>query len=179
LEKVEIRRPRINETEELHQFFQTVITDTFEKEGLMDYVDDINEEIITKINYLKSDFDSNGATRYHLIAVVDNKIIGTIEYGAASDLIITCSNGTMKGLVEVGTVFVHPDYQRQGVGNILLNEMVLILQSRGIREFCLDSGYRNAQKVWKKKFGQPLYCLKDYWSKGNDHMIWKINIEEK
>lgn len=41
------------------------------------------------------------------------------------------------------------------------------------KEFCLDSGYTNAQKVWKKKFGEPDYLLKDYWGEGFDHMIWR------
>lgn len=78
-----------------------------------------------------------------------------------SDLIRKCTNNVYKGLIEVGKVFVHPDYQRNGVGNLLLKEIYDELQKKGIEEFCLDSGYNRAQRIWKKKFGDPEYfCLR-------------------
>jgi GNAT superfamily N-acetyltransferase len=172
--EVEIRRPRIEDIEELNQFFKTVITDTFAREGLAGLIDDIEAEIVSKKNYLQLDLDSKGEKRYFLIALAGNKIIGTIEYGPASKLIQDCTNGELSNLVEVGTVFVLPNYQRQGIGNRLLAEMLHTLKARGIAEFCLDSGYRNAQTIWKKKFGEPDYLLKDYWGQGQDHMIWKM-----
>ncbi|MFD3449027.1 GNAT family N-acetyltransferase [Microbacteriaceae bacterium 4G12] len=161
--------------EELNLFFSITIKDTFAREGLSELLDDIEKEMETKKQYLQCDFDSDGEKRYFLIAVDknSNKIIGTIEYGPASELINSCTDEVLKGLPEIGTVFVHPDYQRRGIGNLLLNAMFLTLLSKGIIEFCLDSGYKNAQKIWKKKFGEPDYLLKDYWGDGFDHMIWK------
>lgn len=172
---VEIRRPTIEDYEELHQLFHTVIIDTFAKEGLSELVDDIEKEIENKKQYLICDFDSNGKDRYFLIAVDKqcNKIIGTIEFGPSSQLINICTDGALKDLYEVGTVFVRPNYQRRGIGNLLLNAIFLTLLGKGIKEFCLDSGYTNAQKIWKKKFGGPDYLLKDYWDKACDHMIWR------
>ena len=124
---------------------------------------------------MQCDFDSNGTNRYFLLAVDSscNKVIGTIEYGPASGLIHTCTNGALDGLCEIGTVFVLPSYQKRGIGSLLFNTMLLTLQTRGITEFCLDSGYTNAQAIWKKKFGKPDYLLKDYWSVGCHHMIWR------
>lgn len=55
--------------------------------------------------------------------------------------------------------------------------MLLTLQSREIKKICLDSGYKNAQEVWKNIFGIPDYLVKDYWSKGYHHMVWKISAE--
>jgi GNAT superfamily N-acetyltransferase len=169
-----IRRPRVEDIDELHQFFSIVITDTFAREGLSGLIDDIEAEIQSKKNLLHMDFNSKGNKRYFLIALEENKIIGTIEYGPASEIIQDCTNGNLGNHVEVGTVFVLPDYQRQGVGNKLLAEMLHTLKALGIVEFCLDSGYKNAQTIWKKKFGEPDYLLKDYWGQGQDHMIWKI-----
>jgi GNAT superfamily N-acetyltransferase len=174
--KIEIKRPRIENIKELKAFFRIVITDTFIKEGLGERLKDINDEVEVKEKYLVRDFDSNGKNRYFLIALNGDKIIGSIEYGLASDLICNCTNNSYKNLFEVGTLFVHPDYQRMGVGNLLLNSIYSVLQNKGIKEFCLDSGYTNAQKIWKKKFGEPDYLLKDYWDKGYDHMIWRIKI---
>ncbi|HEL2030490.1 MULTISPECIES: GNAT family N-acetyltransferase [Bacillota] len=103
-------------------------------------------------------------------------IVGTIEYGPASDLINSCTHGKYKNLYEIGTVFVRPDYQGQGIGNLLLNAMIQELQCKGIKEFCMDSGYSNAQKIWRKRFGEPEYFLENYWAEGQHHLIWKIKI---
>lgn len=176
--KVEIRRPSGKDAEALNGFFRTVITDTFEKEGIGDKVDDLEEEIIMKERYLQSDLESGGKKRYFLIAVADGKIIGSIEFGPASELIAECTKGALKGFREVGMVFVHPDWQRQGVGSLLLREVGQVLEGRGVDDICLDSGYLRAQLIWKKKFGPPEYVLKDYWGEGFDHLIWKIKVKD-
>ncbi|MFC7783430.1 MULTISPECIES: GNAT family N-acetyltransferase [unclassified Rossellomorea] len=177
---IEIRRPGIEDQEELNQFFSTVIKHTFYSEGISEMVDDIENEIASKKRYLKSDLESNGKDRYFLIASEKGgtDIMGTIEYGPASELIRTCTDGALNEIYEVGTVFVHPDYQGRGVGTLLLNVMFLTFLNRGIQEFCLDSGYALAQKIWKGKFGEPDYWLKDYWGIGSDHMIWKKSMND-
>ncbi len=175
---VELRRPRMEDVKQLHAFFRIVIVDTFTKEGLGEKINDINDEIKGKEKYLESDFESNGEKRYFLIALDSDNIVGSIEYGQASNLISDCTNKAFKELIEIGTVFVHPEYQRKGIGNLLLKTMYFTLKDKGINEFCLDSGYISAQKIWKKKFGEPIYLLKDYWDKGNDHMIWRIKVNE-
>ncbi|WP_433744429.1 GNAT family N-acetyltransferase [Falsibacillus pallidus] len=173
---VNIRRPAKEDERELHEFFQLVIMDTFLKEGIAHLTEDIDEEIHSKKQYLKMDIESNGENRYFLIAEVKGKIVGSIEYGPPSELILLNSNTEYQSLMEVGTVFVHPDFQQKGLGNSLLNEMYVVLAEKGMKEFCLDSGYVRAQKVWKKKFGEPEYVLKDFWDKGFDHMIWRIAL---
>lgn len=175
---VELRRPRNEDIKELNKFFRTVITDTFMKEGIGDKLEDIVDEIEVKQTYLESDLESNGEKRFFLIALDGAKIIGTIEYGAASDLIRKCTDNAFKHLIEVGTVFVNPDYQRKGIGNLLLNKMYRTLFNKGIEEFCLDSGYMRAQKIWKKKYGDPDYLLEDYWGEGYHHMIWRVKMED-
>ena len=54
--------------------------------------------------------------------------------------------------------------------------MTQVLRDKGINQFCLDSGYSNAQKIWRKKFGEPDYFIKDYWGEDRHHLIWKINL---
>jgi len=173
---VEIRRPRTEDINELHQFFRTVITDTFNQEGIGDQLEDLEAEIESKKAYLTDDIASNGEDRFFLLALEREKIIGTIEHGVASDLICKCTDNALKELNEVGTVFVHPDYQRMGVGNLLLESMYRTLRNKEIREFCLDSGYARAQNIWKKKFGEPAYLLEDYWGEGYHHMIWRVEF---
>jgi GNAT superfamily N-acetyltransferase len=177
---IEVRRPIRSDKEKLDQFFSKVIRDTFAREGLSRMLDEIESEIKSKMKYLECDLKSNGEARFFWIALdkKDNKIVGSIEYGPASELIKTCTNGALNEWFEVGTVFVDPNYQRGGIGTLLLNIMLLTLQSRGVQKFCLDSGYTNAQKIWEKKFGEPDYVLKDYWGKGSSHMIWKRRTDE-
>lgn len=155
---IEIRRPNLEDMHELHQFFRLVVTDTFIKEGIGHLSDDIEMEIETKKNYLKQDLESNGEKRYFLIALNQNKIIGTIEYGKASDLIRQCTANVLQDTNEVGTVFVHPEYQRRGIGSMLLNKMLITLHNRKIKEFCLDSGYKNAQEFGRKSLENRIIC---------------------
>ncbi|HFK1762939.1 GNAT family acetyltransferase [Bacillus wiedmannii] len=177
---VEIRRPNSDDLNELNLFFRLVITHTFKNEWLSKLLDDIENEIHTKKQYLKNDLESNGESRYFLLAIdtSNDKIIGTIEIGPASTLIHSCTGGVLKDLYEIGTVFVLPEYQRKGIGNVLLNAMYITLLSRGITEYCLDSGYKKAQSIWTKKFGEPSYVLKDYWGESSDHMIWKKSLHD-
>ncbi|TYS58426.1 GNAT family N-acetyltransferase [Sutcliffiella horikoshii] len=174
---IEIRRPRTEDINELHQFFRTVIEDTFNKEGIGDQLEDLEAEVESKKAYLAGDLTSNGEDRFFLLTLERGQIIGTIEHGAASDLICKCTDNALKELHEVGTVFVHPDYQGMGVGNLLLENMYQTLRNKGILEFCLDSGYARAQKIWKKKFGEPAYLLENYWGEGYHHMIWRVKFE--
>lgn len=178
MRSVMIRRPKIEDKEELNRFFAEVVTDTFAREGLAELREEIGNEIKAKNRYLQSDYDSSGEVRYFLLALARERIIGSIEYGRASELIDRCTDGELRTLVEVGTVFVHPDYQGRGVGNLLLNAMYSTLKTRGIAQFCLDSGYTHAQKIWRKKFGEPAYVLKDFWSEGFDHMIWRVKLDD-
>ncbi len=88
-----------------------------------------------------------------------------------------CTNGALDDVVEIGTVFVHPKHQKQGIGNRMLKEILLRMNQEGIKSFCLDSGYKSAQKIWWSKFGPPTYHLKDFWGSGDDHMVWKLEMD--
>jgi GNAT superfamily N-acetyltransferase len=180
LHKIEWRRPRREDKHELELFFETAIKDTFAKEGLSHWVEDIEHEIESKKQYLEDDLTSNGEYRYFIIAIDKgtNNIIGSIEYGPASNLIQKCTNGLWEGLYGIGTVFVHPDYQNGGIGSSLLNRIFLIMSAQGIEEFVLDSGYTRAQQIWKKKFGEPNVIMKDFWGEGYDHWIWRKRIKD-
>lgn len=145
--QVNIRRPSIGDQEQLKHFFRTVIIDTYTKEGIGNQVNDINEEIEMKKEYLTSDFQSNGEERYFLIAFNGDNIIGSIHYGPPNKIIKNASGHAFEAHVEIGTVFVHPDYQRNGVGNLLLKAIYETLRNKGIEEFYLDSGYKNAQLI--------------------------------
>ena len=178
MKNIEISRPKFEDIELINEFFEIVIRDTFERNGISDLVDTIVEEIEDKRRCLNQDIESDGKNRYFLIAKEDDKIVGSIEYGPSNELIISCTNGKLKELVEIGTIFVHPDYQKKGIGSRMINLIFIELEKNKIIEFCLDSGYKSAQKTWIKKFGNPEYRLKDYWGEDDDHMVWRISVED-
>lgn len=176
--KIDISRPKAEEIEKINEFFKLVLIHTFERNGILELTDLLEEEIIEKRKCLNQDFRSSGRDRYFLIAKDEDKIVGSVEYGPSNDLIHTCTNGKLKHLVEIGTVFVHPNYQKQGIGSRMLNLLFKEMQNQGIEEFCLDSGYKSAQKIWIHKFGTPEYHLKNYWGDNADHMIWRIKLSD-
>lgn len=176
LNTVEIRRPKKNELEQIHQFFSSVITHTYHKEGLSELKDEIKEEIETKKLYLAEDFSSNGEKRYFLFAYLDHQMIGCIAYGQPNPIIVKGSRGQLEHLPEVGSMLVHPDYQNQGIGNKMLQAIFKDLRDKECSEFCFDSGYKQAQMIWTKKFGVPFIFLENYWGEDSHHMIWKIKL---
>jgi GNAT superfamily N-acetyltransferase len=176
MRNIEICRPKFEDIELINEFFQIVIRDTFERNGISDLVDTIAEEIEYKRRCLNQDIESDGKNRCFLIAKEDDKIVGSIEYGPSNELIDSCTNGELKELFEIGTVFVHPDYQKKGIGSRLLNQIFKQLDKINIKEICFDSGYKSAQRIWIKKFGKPEYHLKNYWGEDADHMIWRISM---
>ncbi len=178
LEQVEIRRPKENELESIHHFFSSVITHTYQKEGLSELKDELIEEIETKKLFLADDFSSNGEKRHFLCAYINNQIIGCIAYGEPNPIIVEESEGQLEHLPEVGSMLVHPNYQKQGVGNRLLQAIFQAIREKGLKEFCFDSGYREAQMIWTKKFGEPFIFLGNYWGKDSPHMIWKIELSD-
>ncbi len=173
-----ISRPEWTDIPKLNTFFRMVIVNTFEKNALSDMTDLIREEIEHKKAYLDQDFQSGGAQRFFLVAKDGDAVVGTIEYGKPNDVIQAFAKGLPKDSVEIGTVFVHPDYQGNGLGSALVTHMLTALDTRGLASFCLDSGYPSAQKIWSRKFGAPAYCLKDYWGPQCDHMIWSLKVQD-
>ena len=178
MRNIEISRPKLEDTQLINEFFEIVLRDTFERNGIAELVDTLVEEIEEKRRCLNEDIESGGKNRYFLIAKEEDKIVGSIEYAPSNELIRSCTNGELKDLLEIGTVFVHPDYQKQGIGTRLIDVIFIDLEKNGVKEVCLDSGYKLAQKTWIKKFGNPEYHLKDYWGKDADHMIWRINVKD-
>lgn len=178
VKEINISYAKLEERESINDFFRLVLIDTFKKNEILELVDTLNSEIEDKRRCLDQAFESAGRDRCFLIAKDKELIVGSVEYGPSNDLILSCTDGELKKVKEIGTVFVHPDYQSKGIGSKLLISILLEMQKAGIEEFCLDSGYKIAQKIWISKLGYPQYHLENYWGKNADHMIWRKRVEE-
>lgn len=132
----------------------------------------------SKIVAITNDIETNGTNKYFYIGKIDDRIIGCISHGPCGPEISECSKGVYDHYREIGSVFVRPEYQGQGIGSLLLNTMFLTMKAKGYTEFVLDSGYPSAQKIWSQKFGPPSIIAKDYWDESYDHMVWFKTFED-
>jgi len=171
-----IIKPVIEDSNKLVQLFKNSITDAFVKENIND-PKSINTEYQTQINRINRYFEDDNNYYYYLTARNRNKILGTIAYGPASDIIVQ-NYPAVQNIPEIMSVYIMPRFQRMGIGSLLFNSILITLLCKDITEFCLDSGYHRAQQYWIKKLGDPVKVLEDYWNKGGHHMIWHKKIKD-
>ena len=168
--------PTKDDLKSTYNVFEESITDAFEKEGLGHLKEDILNEIEYKKHLINSSVDSIDSDIYFFVAKIDDNVIGTISFGTCGNDIKKCTNNQLDTIGELGSLYVLPDYQCKGVGSALIYTMIEYLHKLEIKQFCLDSGYRGAQKRWLRKFGEPYKVVKDYWGENNDHMIWLCEV---
>ena len=162
--------------EATYAVFIASITDAFEKEGLGQCHEDIQSEIDQKKEKALASLDRANADTYFLIAKINETVAGTISYGPCGEAIQTCAEHQLDHLGELGSLYVAPSYQNQGIGSALIKEMMIFLKEQGIEQFCLDSGYKRAQTRWLRKFGEPYKVVKDYWGPDSIHMVWLCSV---
>ena len=87
-----------------------------------------------------------------------------------------CTGHQLDAVGELGSLYILPEYQGQGIGSALIGELLEFLREQGIDRFCLDSGYQRAQRRWLQKFGEPYITVKDYWGPDSVHMVWLCTV---
>lgn len=173
-----ISNPTRADTKSAYHVFETSIRDAFDKEGLGHLKEDIYTEIEHKKHSLDASLELKDSDFYFLIAKINETVVGTISFGPCGEHIKKCTENQLDDVGELGSLYVLPRYQGQGVGSALINALVTDFYRQGIDQFCLDSGYKRAQKRWLKKFGEPYKVVKAYWGPDNDHMIWLCKVTD-
>lgn len=162
--------------EEAYEVFKVTIPDAFEKSGSGSEKEIIQCEILHKRNMLIKAINNENIIFF--IAKYKGKVIGTISFGPCSNDIKECTNYEITDLGEIGSLFVLPQYQGNGVGSELIKYLMNYIKEKGIKEVCLDSGYEQAQKTWTKKFGVPYKVAENHWGPDIDNMVWLVNVFE-
>ena len=157
--------------------YRITIRYAFELEGLGHLEEDISSEVAYKEKHLSNYLNGNPEKRKILIALDDaGKVIGTISFGPLGKQILDCAGNDFAAEGELGGLYILPEAQGAGVGSALITAMLKWMKEDGIATYALDSGYKNAQKRWINKFGEPYIVAKDYWGPGFDHMVWLCEV---
>lgn len=170
-----IRTLQSGDLKQLNTLFEASIGGAFASNGTED-ASGMANEVEAQLDTAKQFLSGEDDTLFYLVGVADGQVVGTIAYHSLSDS-ITENLKQPLNVPEIGCVYVLPSYQKRGVGTILFNSILTCLVHKGITEFCLDSGYRLAQKFWSNRLGEPKHIIKDYWGEGSDQMIWHCKID--
>ena len=126
---------------------------------------------------IRSLYEQNEDLKF-LVAKPNDREVGNISFVPCGSDILSCTESELSGVGELGSLYILPEFQDQGIGSALIHEMLKTLHEKGIDEFCLDSGYKRAQKRWIRKFGAPYKVVNDYWGPGYEHMIWLCRVNQ-
>ncbi|AET61223.1 acetyltransferase [Paenibacillus terrae HPL-003] len=160
------------------QLFKYSISDAFKKEGLGHLQDDIQKEVENKKQMANASLNPVNSDTYFLVAKIAGAVVGTISFAPCGEDIRSCTGNQLNDVGELGSLYVLPSYQGQGVGSALIKELMAYLRKQGIDQFCLDSGYKRAQTRWLRKFGEPYKAVKDYWGPDSVHMVWFCKVSD-
>lgn len=161
--------------------FETAIRGAFQNEGLDTLHDEFWDEVNDKKRLLQvvlQQSHNHDEAMFVLLAKREDTVVGTISFAPCSEIIRKGTNQELADIGELGTLYILPELQGQGIGSALIQALIGELQRRGLEKFCLDSGYKNAQQRWKRKFGTPHTVLQDHWGEGTDHMIWLCDVKD-
>lgn len=170
-----------SDMESAWRVFETSITNAFTQEGLGSLHEDIRDEIEHKkamLHFALHPDNNKESSVFFLLAKREDTVVGTISYGPCGEEIQECTDHQLNHVGELGSLYVLPEVQGQGIGSALIHALATELQRSEITQFCLDSGYRIAQKKWQRKFGEPYAVAKNYWGEGTDHMVWLCNVKD-
>ena len=172
------RRPRIQDLTEISKIFRLAVKGNFAADIRLKEIEKEADKLISDlINNVQFDLNNDGTSEFHLVAISKDKIIGIIAYGKANSTIVEHLDIDFEGVHEIKSVYIHPDFQGNGAGSFLFEKILNELKNKKTTKFCLDSGFKNAQKYWTKKLGEPKKIVSDYWTIGVDHMIWLNELE--
>lgn len=178
VKNLEISPLTFSDREQAYKIFEEVIPFAYEREGLGFMQKEIESEILHKKQMADASLKENPSDILFFLAKIDGAAAGTISFGKCGEDILKCTDDSFLTVGELGSLFVLPQYHDLGVASALIKALIVHLHNKGIPHFCLDSGYKHAQKRWLRKFGTPHTVAKDYWAPGFDHYIWLCRVED-
>ncbi len=177
---IKIVRPVKADFEELKRLFTASIHDAFRREGIdKTFSDEIPGDIQFQLDALQRDFDSDGREEHYFIAKLDSRIVGTCAIGTTSGGVMRAFKLAAPTIPEMKSLYVLPEYQGRGIGLSLIDHTLEYMQEAGMDEFLFECGYKIAQALWMRRFGEPAIVKQDYFSEGAHLMFWRCRVIEQ
>lgn len=158
----------------LQRLFMESLSDLIRREQFEDA--DLLDEEVARLNTTVQD-SLDDETVQLFVVLKDDIIVGTAAMLPPNE-IITAHLDVEPNVPEVGCIYVTPSAQRQGVGQFLLDHMMMELMKRGQSIFYLDAGFPTAQAYWEKRIGSPILTIDHYWGLGAPHKIWRCDVTQ-
>jgi len=168
-------KPVESDLPEIEALLRITYIDTFRKNNISS-IFEINEEIQSKLDNIRKDIIEHDSNFYFLIAKLENQIIGICAYFPVSEIIRTNIAKIDKNELEIGCTYIHPDYQKMGIGKKLFDMIIDEMKKNGKSQYYLCSGFESSQQYWKSKLGNPIYIVENIWGIGKHEIIWKVDI---
>ena len=171
---LKIKTATLKDKKAIKYLWDEVIHHAFKHDQIESFLDS-KDELDFKMEQLNHAFKSE--TMHYFTAYENHRLIGTIAYGTPPNRgILRRTNNALNDMIEIGSLYIHPDVQKSGYGRYLLLFILNHLDKQGIKEVCFDSIIETSKKIWSKMFGLPTYEIP---SKKHDfvHMIWVVDIK--
>lgn len=172
---LQIRRPQETDFRAIKQLLYMTIEKAFQEEGIFND-QFVQDEVNGLLAYLKKDFQSGGLDEYFLVGFVANQMVGIIAHGKPNPIIETHLKYDVANTREIKSVYILPAFQRNGIGSLLFQRIIEILQYNQVAYYCLDCGFKQSQVYWQQQLGTPQLILKNYWGVGAHHHIWYLEL---
>lgn len=147
-----------------------VVVDGFIDEGI-DIIKEkkhLDEELDIQFGRLKE------FSHHYFLAQKEKAIVGMIAYlqpCEAVKLAMKKIQISSKSIQEIVAVYIHPDYQRRGIGSQLFTKMLGILKDSKVEFFAVSTGYKKGRSFWTKKLGKESVVFPTYYN-GYPCSIW-------
>lgn len=157
-------------TRDCLDIIKRVVTDGFVESGI-----DIEKEKSHLENELRNQRDRIHAyANHYFLALGNTHLIGMIAYLDPCDAVHIAAKQLdipITLVQEIVAVYVHPDFQRKGVGSALFSHMGGVFRKQHIPYFAVSTGYVRGKSFWTKKLGRESVILSTYYE-GTPCHVW-------
>jgi len=155
---------------------ESIITNTYKLNNIKN--DDLFDFIAEKQHGVKTFVSNDISTGIYKCVIYDDALIGIGGiYPVCDDIKKNIPSIYHKDL-EIGSIYIDPSFQRMGIANRIMTELIKELDVYDKEYFFLDCGYRSSQIYWANKLGTPYKRLASYFGKDEHYLIWKVELRK-
>jgi len=173
MNNITIQKLNLKDIEAAKQLLEISASENFRRNGLKNKTE-ILSRVTEKIKIVNAFFENNPICTAMYGAKINNKLVGLIAYGSQSSKVVEHIEDNYIDAVEIKSLFILPEYQKQGLGMKMFNFVCSELLKNKHSHFMLYSSYKTGQDYWHKILGNPYKTVND---KDITRKIWIQEIK--